>query len=346
MEKVKITNGTITFSILFIALLAVAYFSRYILITSLIGIGIGTLISPLLNKLRSKLHLPRSLSALIVFLGIIIVLSGVMGSIYFLVAGQVQSLTEKSPEIYNSLNQWVAGTFDRYPWLREQAQEIDVGQTAQRSLINVFRGFRLGLVAISGAVFALVIGLYTALNSREYFSSTVEAFAPRLRPQAHSVLKECGSVLQGWFKAQLTDMLIIGTLTGLGLWICKIEYWAVFGLLTAVMGIIPYVGIMLVVAATSIITLASDPGQLPWVLLVFGITQQLEGNVILPMVMKGQVELPVVPLLIFMLLLGTFFGILGVFIAPPLFAILRTVYIRVYLPFISRGGTSQQSLSI
>lgn len=134
-------------------------------------------------------------------------------------------------------------------------------------------------------------------------------------------------------------MLIIGIITAIGLWIFNIEYWAIFGILTSVMGIIPYVGILIVVVAASLITLASDPGQIIWVLLVFGITQQLEGNVILPLVMKGKVKLLEVPLLIFMLIMGNLFGIIGVFIAPPLFAILRTLYIRIYLPYIEAPTT-------
>ena len=130
-------------------------------------------------------------------------------------------------------------------------------------------------------------------------------------------------------------MGIFGTLTAIALWIAGVEYWAIFGLLTALLGIIPYVGMILVVIAAVLITFASDPSKVPWVLGVFLLTQQLEGNVILPLVIKGKVELPVVPLLIFMLLLGTFFGIVGVFLAPPLCAILRILYIDIYLPFIN-----------
>ena len=50
------------------------------------------------------------------------------------------------------------------------------------------------------------------------------------------------------------------------------------------------------------------------------------------MVMKGQADLPEVPLLIFMILMGGFFGILGVFVSPPIFAVLRVIYIQVYIP--------------
>ncbi|MCM2349384.1 MAG: AI-2E family transporter [Bacteriovoracaceae bacterium] len=336
MERVKITNGTIVFSLFLIALIIIAVLTRYLLITALIGVGIGTLLAPVLNKLRAKLHFPRFLSAMVVLVTMVLFLGVIFTSIYYLAADQFNTLVERSPQIYNSLNAWASDMFSRYPWLKEQAGQFDVGKTAQASVINILKGFQLGIIAISGAVFAFMIGLYTAINSQEYFSSTAEAFPPKYRSKAREVMSECGSVLQSWFKAQLIDMVIIGSLTGLGLWVLKIDYWAVFGLLTAVMGLIPYVGIFLVVFVASLITLTTDPGQVPWVLLVFIITQQLEGNVILPLVMKGKVELPVVHLLTFMLLMGSFFGVIGVFLGPPLFAILRTIYKMIYLPYISQ----------
>lgn len=333
MERVRITNSTIVFATLFIILMIILFYTKFIVLTALISIGLGTLFMPILNFLR-KYHVPRGLSALILLLGILLVVSGVGASIYFLVADQISELTKKGPEIMESLRSWAGKLFDRFPWLESEIQQIQAGDTFKQSILNIFKGFRMGLIALTGAILALVIGLYTAVNGKEYFNSTVEAFPPKHRVKARSILQESAQVLRGWFNAQLIDMVIIGILTGVGLWIAGVQYWAVFGLLTAVLGIIPYVGIIIVVTMATLITLASDPSKVPWVLAIFIVTQQLESDVILPLVMKGKAELPVVPLLIFMLFLGSFFGVLGVFVSPALFAILRVLYIRIYLPAI------------
>jgi predicted PurR-regulated permease PerM len=70
----------------------------------------------------------------------------------------------------------------------------------------------------------------------------------------------------------------------------------------------------------------------PWVIAVFVVIQQIEGNIILPMLMKNQVALPEVPLLIFILLMGSWLGIVGVFLAPPFFTIMKVLYVELYLP--------------
>ena len=148
------------------------------------------------------------------------------------------------------------------------------------------------------------------------------------------MLAKSARVVRVWFRAQLIDMAIIGAITTIGLLLVGVNYWALFGLLTAILGIIPYVGVMMVVVLVSLVTLASDPGQLPLVLLVFFVTQQIEGNVVLPMVMKGQAEIPEALLVVVMLFFGSWFGLLGVFVAPPLLAVMISLYRNLYLPAI------------
>lgn len=338
MEKVKITQSSTVFAILFVLATIVAFQARHILLISTIGIGFGVLLVPVLRFFRTRIHLPKFLSAMIVFLCIVILFSVVGGSIYFLVADQVKLLAARWPEITRGIEQWLFEISQQYPWMKVQIENFEAASYIKNSILKIFKGFQVGLIALGGVAFAVVIGLYTAVGGNDYYNSLVEAFPREKRARAARVLQECATVLRGWFKAQLIDMGIIGCITGVGLWIIGVEYWAVFALLTAVLGIIPYIGIFFVVIAAAIITLASDPSKLPWILGVFLITQQLEGNLILPLVLKGRAELPVVPLLIFMMFLGTFFGILGVFIAPPLFAVLRTLYIELYLPKVNTAG--------
>ena len=339
MEKVKISNSTIVFTIIFLIFLAILFVSRYLVLTMLIGIGLCTIIAPLLELLRSKLRFPKALSAIVLLITIMLLSTGILASIYFLVADQFATLKERSPQIYASISSWAFEIFNRYPWLKEEIGNFEFAQTAQDSMVNVLEALQMSFVAFSGTAFALIIGLYTAINSSEYFQSLTEAFPPKYRTNATNVLKECAEVLRRWFNAQILDIVIVGTLTGMALWAFNIEYWAIFGLLTAIMGLIPYIGILFVVQVAILITLASNPAQVPWVIFVFVVVQQLEGNFILPLVMKGKVELPIVHLLIFILFLGTFFGILGVFVAPPLFAVLKTIYKMVYLPYINKIST-------
>lgn len=94
-------------------------------------------------------------------------------------------------------------------------------------------------------------------------------------------------------------------LTSIGLWSVGADYWLLLGVLTGLLGIIPYAGIAIVVVFTTLATITSDFSRLPWVLGVFFLTQQIEGHVVLPLVMRVRAQLPVVPLLVFMLVMAS-----------------------------------------
>ncbi len=335
MEKVKISQRTILFTLAALLLLIGLYIARTIFLTSLIGIGLGVLIAPVLSKFRERFNLPRSFSAFLVFFFILLIVTGVGAVCYFLVAEQVSNLIDRGPELIQQLESWFTDLFSRFPQIEKQFGKINFAGSLQSSFENIFLGFQKGITALSGLFFIVVIGLFTAVNAREYFKDAVEAFPPRRRERAGELLLSSAKVLRGWFIAQLMDMMVVAVMTAVGLWIVGVEYWALIGVLAAVLCIIPYVGIISVVILGTLITLASNPSQVPWVLLVFLVTQQVEGNLILPVIMKGKAHLPEVVLLIFMFFMGTYFGFLGLFIAPPLLAVLRNLYIEVYLPRIN-----------
>lgn len=316
----------------FIIALILLYYSLSIVIVSLIGIGIGVLVAPILSFAKRKFKIPRALSALLCLIVIIIVIGGASFGVWYLVSDQVETLLVRTPEISANLQSRLVSLFSRYPWFQAQFEALNIGATAQGLVAPFFQGLLTSFSAISGFIFALVISMYTSVSLNDYFTAVVNAFPQSRRHKVAYILSRCATTLRLWFRAQMIDMLILGIMTAIGLWIVGVDYWAVYGFLTALFGIIPYVGPLIVVGCAVLITLASEPSLVPWVIVVFVVVQQIEGNIILPMLMKGQVELPEVPLLIFILLLGSWLGIVGVFLAPPFFAIMKVLYIELYLP--------------
>jgi len=324
--------------LLIIVLLVVLYASRMIVIASLIGVGIGVLFSPALDRIQRWLKLKRGYGALLLIVGIVTLTATILTFFGWVIVDQVNDLTEGLPGFSVKLRATLEKVFDKFPWMLQQVKDFDFAGAAQKTLQYFLLGAKTTFIAVSGVVFALIIGIYLAVDADSYFNGTVRAFPPKHRERAHEVLKKCSHVVRVWFRAQLIDMAIIGLITTLGLWIVGVKYWALFGLFTAILGIIPYVGVMIVVVVVSLITLATDAGQVPWVLLVFFITQQIEGNIVLPMVMKGQAEIPEALLIVVMLFFGFWFGLLGVFIAPALVAVMICLYRELYIPAIEGPG--------
>ncbi len=325
------------YKIIFVLLiLVVLYFSMEIVIITLIGIGLGVLLSPLLDKIQKRLRIKRGYAALIVILSSI--LTFLLGGFLFgqVIFEQADALAKGMPEFTIMFQDQLKIIFQRYPFVIDAIKDFDFPSAAQTVFGFLFKGAQAGSFAIGGFIFAMILGIYLAVDSKTYFNELVRAFYPEQREKARDILLKCATVVRAWFRAQLLDMAIIGLMTTIGLWIVGVKYWALFGLLTAILGIIPYVGIIIVLALVSFIVLVSEPSQFGWVLLVFFITQQIEGNIVLPMVMKGTVEIPEAFLIITMIFFGFWFGLLGVFIAPPTVAVLLCLYRNLYLSRIER----------
>lgn len=313
-------------------------FAKLVVVGAIIGLGLGVILSPTLRTMHRSLRIPRGVAAAIVALVAITALTLVGWSISSVVESQVALLAERGPELIQRLRGRVLDLLSRYTWLKESIESMDLASSASTMGGAIFMGAWSGLGVLSALVFGAVIGLYVAVEAGEYHAGAVRAFPAAQRETAARLLKKSATTVRVWFRAQLIDMLIIGSLTSLGLWAVGADYWLLFGVLTGLFGIIPYVGIAIVVVFAALVTLAGDPSRLPWVLGVFLATQQLEGNLILPLVMRGSAKLPAVPLLIFMLLMGTWAGLLGVLIAPPLFAVICLLYRELYLPRMDAVG--------
>lgn len=335
-KQQRIGIKLIVFTFLMLFVFVTLYFSIDVFLFCLIGIGLGVLVSPMLSYFQRKLSIPRSLSAMVFLLFLVILFAGVFYSLWYLISDQITGLIQRAPQLSKNLDKNLSSRLDSLPWFKERLQGLDITQTAGELAISFLDGLKMGAGAVTGLVFALVIGLYTAISLPDYFQALIEAYPASLRKKADSIHHKCAENLRLWLRAQAIDMAILGALTTLALWAIGVEFWAVYGLMTTLFTVIPYVGILFVVSCATLITLSSEPTLIIWVLGVFAVTQQIEANVILPLMMKGQVKLPEVPLLVFILVLGVSFGLIGVFIAPPLFAVLRVLYLEIYLPKVNQ----------
>jgi predicted PurR-regulated permease PerM len=319
-------------------LIAALVFVKAILISALIGIGIGAILAPALQRLQHKYRIPRTVSAIVLVALIVGVLGGIGYVIFLIGETQIASLTERMPDLAAQLQARADGIASRYPWINVDGALSNAPAAAQLVGAKLFRGAWSGFGLAGALVFSFVIGLYTAVEARYYRDALVGAFPPSHRAAAAQFAGAAARTIRLWFAAQLIDMAIIGTLTSIGLWIAGVDYWLLFGVLTGVLGIIPYAGIAIVVGFATLVTMASDISRVPWLIGVFFLTQQIEGHVVLPLVMRDRARLPAVPLLVFMLVMASWGGLLGVLMAPALFAVLLLAYRQLYQPAIMRSA--------
>lgn len=307
------------------------FFAKAIVLSALFGIGLGTLISPVVTTMHRKFKIPRSLGAGIAGLLLFSAMAGFFYLIGDLISDRMVPLLERLPQAFEELKTLTSRFFGESSFLERAIQRTNLANVARQALTGIGQSIQLTLVAVAMFVFVVALAGYLSVNPGRYVRSFLSAFPAYLRPRIEELLCKSAVELRHWFLAQLVGMFVVGMLTAFGLWLIGVEQWLLIGFLTAIAEFIPYLGPILAGFLAVLVTLASDPGSILLVIGLFILIQQLENNLITPIVLKKGIELPPVHLLVMALILGTWFGFLGVFLAAPLFAVLRVIYLETYV---------------
>jgi predicted PurR-regulated permease PerM len=141
-----------------------------------------------------------------------------------------------------------------------------------------------------------------------------------MRPRGEATLNAMAHALRGWLLGQMFAMVVSGTLTFLGLWALGVPLAGLLAILTAIFGFMPYIGPVIGSVPAMLIAASEDPSLVPWVIGLFVLVQNIEGNFLTPMVQKQSSDVPPALLLGAQALFGSGLGFLGVLLAAPIAA--------------------------
>ena len=318
---------------LFVAGALLLWNAADIVLLAFVGFLLAVALVTPASALARRTRMPRWLALLLVTFAIVALLVAGAWLAGDQIAQQVSGLIEDLPAITGQLQ----GLLERVPggdWLREQLEafepmelaDLDLGLVGQvtESLAALFEV----LVRITFGVF---FALFLAAAPQRYRDGLVRLSPPASQPRARQVYDQIAVTMQGWIIGQLASMLVVGILATIGLLLIGVPYALLLGVLAGLAELIPYFGPVFAFIPAAIVALLVGPQQLLWVVILYLVIQQLEGNLIQPMVQRHAVELPR-PLTVVAILLGaSLFGVLGMFVATPLMAIALVLVKMLYL---------------
>lgn len=184
---------------------------------------------------------------------------------------------------------------------------------------------------IADLLVVIVAGIFLAAQPRFYMAGAVKLVPPAKRSLALEAMLESERALRLWLRGQLIAMIVVGLLTGLGLWALGMPSALALGLLAGILEFIPFAGPILAAIPAILLALAVSPDLAFWVVLLYVVIQQFEGNLLTPLVQQYAVDLPGVVLLFSLLGFGMIFGTLGVILAAPLSVVTYVLVKRLYV---------------
>jgi len=176
------------------------------------------------------------------------------------------------------------------------------------------------VAVFAGVMLIIFMSIYIAADPTTYHRGLMHLFPHYMRTRAGEVLSAMATVLRKWLVTQLIAMTVIGVVTTTALLILDVKAAFALGLIAGLLEFIPTVGPILSAIPAIFMGFLDSPEKAFTVLLVYIGIQFLENHLLIPMLMKGGVDVPPVLTILGQALFTLLFGFLGLMVAVPALA--------------------------
>ena len=325
--------------------LAILYLMGSVLLTLGISAVIAYVLLPVAKLMergmpwrRSRPGLARGISVGIIFLVGIGVVVALIIAVVPPTVEQGQRFIEDFPAFLNNaritIEGWVAHYADLVPAdLRKQAEDAlaGAGGIVGEAAWNVVKQT---LDIITGS-FAFILGLATApvlifylmKDSSPIRESLHAPFPSAVRPYLRDILDIADRTLGGYIRGQLTLGVIVGVIVAVGLLIIGVPFAVLLGIVAGLTELVPIIGPWIGGAVGVLVTLATEPDKVLWVILLYLIVQLLENTLLVPRIQADTLNMHPIAVILVITIGSQYFGLWGVILGPPLVALAKDVII-------------------
>jgi len=317
--RIEISYKTIIFTALFIIGIWFLILIKEIIILVFLSILILSALLKPVDWLNAK-KVPRVLSVILVYILVIFVIGFVIGTIIPPLAKQTSDFASKTPQIIDSINNFLV--FHQIP--TENISSAIEGQLSQ-----IAQNFISISTAIFSSIFLIltlfVLSFYMLLEWKKLIKLITSPFSGKQEKLVANIVTKVEYGLGRWVRGQFTLSVIVGIMTYVGLRLLGIPFALPLSLVAAILEVVPIVGPIIAAIPAILVGLAAAPILGLAVAALFLIVQQIENNLLVPMVMSKVVGLQP-PVIIIALLIGAkLAGVLGAFLAIPLVVVAKII---------------------
>lgn len=287
--------------------------------------------------LKRHFKLPFALAlalAVLLPLTAVAIVFGLFGSA---LSGQFALLVQALPSAIDWLETWLQSSAPG----REALSQVQNFVPPVERIFGVVQAAVSNIgTALSGLALVIVAGVYLAAQPRLYIDGILALFPPRRRGEARATAKAMHEALLGWLKAQVVGMAFVAAGTGLGLWAVGLPAAGALGLAAGLCEFVPYLGVILVSLPAVLIAFSQDV-ETGWMTVgVLIVVQQVQGNLVSPMVQRAIADLPPALTIFSLIAGGALMGPLGVVFAVPL-TVVGLVLLRKLMAQIDADSTAE-----
>jgi len=277
---------------------------------------------------------PRGIAVLVVFTGFIALLLTTVFVFIPLIWKQVSSLLNDIPAMLVKGQEKLLHLPKEYPDFisEQQVQELiasvasDLGSLGQ-IVLSASVSSLIGVIALLIYLFLVPLLVFFLMKDKDIIVDWCRVWLPDDRKMADRVWVEVNDQIGNYVRGKVAEILIVGTATYIAFAFMGLNYALLLSVLVGFSVLIPYIGAAVVTIPIAIIGYFQwgFDAQLWTMLLIHGIIQALDGNILVPILFSEAVNLHPVAIISAVLLFGGIWGFWGVFFAIPLATLVKAV---------------------
>lgn len=323
-----------TILVCLIAISALLYWGAEILSPVLLSLLFAIMLRPIVNFFTRKLRFPH-LIAVVLTVSLFVML---FFTVIYFISIQITDMVNDWDKIKNNfmfhIEHFQQMIIDNFHLSKvEQKQIIDkaandsmtTGKELVGSTLTSFADILFNGTLIP--IFTFLILLY----QNHLVTFLTKLVQPMHHPKLQEVLSQIKIAVQSYIVGLLFEMVAVSVLTTIGLYFIGVEYFILLGIITGILNLVPYIGILFA-GALSIVVSLSGSTDLSIMLGVIGvnvIVQFIDNNILVPMFVNSKVQINAIVSIIAIFIGNAFFGVVGMFLAIPIVAILKVIFDRI-----------------
>ena len=309
------------------------YIGQSILKPILLAFLFAVLLLPIDHFLNSKIRLPHTLSVaitVIIFICFFVAILAVLSYQISDIASDFEKINKNATIFITDIQKYIRTNFNVSLW--EQRKYMN--DVAQDSVKKGKETIGTTLLSVSGTLIDLtLIPIYTfliLLYRTHFIMFLVKLFKKEYHLQLKEILSQIKASVQSYISGLLIEMIFVSILTGAGLYFLGIKYFILLGILTGILNLIPYIGIIVAGVLTIIASLTATPdiSIIVGIIIVNSIVQLIDNNILVPMIISSKVQINALVSIVGIIIGGALAGIAGMFLAIPILAILKIIFDR------------------
>lgn len=317
-----------------IGIFIILYFGQDIIFPILLSLLFAIILRPVVSFLIRRLHFPHFIAVIFAIVLFVLIFLGLFYFISLQVSDMAYDWEKIKSNFYYHIEHFQQIIRDNFHLSKLEQRKI-IDNAAKNTLkssneivgstLNSFSDILLNLTLIP--IYTFLFLLY----QNHFINFLIKLYNPQNHKKLHEILYEIKSAVQSYVVGLIFEMVAVSILTTIGLYLIGVEYFILLGIITGILNLVPYIGILFAGALSILVSLSgsTDLSIVIGVIVVNLIVQLIDNNILVPLFVNSKVQINAFVSIVGIIVGNILGGITGMFLAIPTIAIIKVIFDRI-----------------